>query len=928
MILLNHNYTDIRSLNLFLQQNDLHEASGLIQLFCNTQNEEKLRPVLSVLAKLKGFKLIGSSTSGAISGGEIRDDELVISFSSFERSRVEVRYFPNPSLEQGHNLGAELNASDARLVIAFGNALNENPEPFIEGLGDTAPDLAVTGGTAADGGHFQKTLVICDEAVHSTGMVVAILRGNSLRVTVRHSLDWIPIGTQMQVTRSVGNKVYELDGRPVLDAYRYYLGDDAVIAVPNRILEFPLVTRENGVDIARAPVCSNEDGSLIFAGEFKPGQTVRFGVAAVEQLLQGARSMTRELACDVPLEAIYIYSCGDRRALMQDERVTEFEILSAAGPDIGFFTEGEYFHVPGFNRVQNVTTCLVALSENDEVGQYAKPAGAFNQPDSGTSTLRSLTHLANTTAHELQQSLKLLEQYKDALDQTSIVSKTDSSGKITYVNRLFEEISGYSAAEVVGKTHRILRHPDMPDSLYQDLWETISAKKVWTGIIKNRKKNGDGYYVKSTLVPILDEAGEIEEYISIRNDITQVIVNESLIAQQRTDKLTGLPSRAKLLEDIENDAPGILALTDLRNFKSINDYYGIDNGDRLIIEIAHLFLQILTEKNIRTYRLYGASFAFLPPSDMPPEIFEAQLLEARQAIQSNSFNANGEDIDIELCFGMASGGSHLLALAETAIQKAKQEKVGERILTFSDQEQGHLNRLFWINEVKDALQDERITAYFQPIVSSTDSSDIHYEALLRMLDTEGTPVSPYYFLDTIKQTRHYSAITRRMLDIVLSTANRFNHRISLNLSAEDIENSATRRYILERLAQHQGPPITMEITESESLSDFADVRDFIQQVREYDTRIAIDDFGSGYSNFSYLVELQPDYIKIDGSIISGILEDKKSMLVTESIIDLAHKTGAKIVAEFVSSDELADCLRELGVDYLQGFALGKPAPMA
>ncbi|SEG82218.1 bifunctional diguanylate cyclase/phosphodiesterase [Marinobacterium lutimaris] len=926
MILLNHTYSDIRSLTLFIERHRLYEAGGLIQLFCGTLNRERLTPVLSLLAKLDGFKVIGSSTAGGISNGSIEDDVLLISFSSFERTRVDVRYLPYITQEQGRLLGEELHGSDAKLLIAYGNALNDNPEPFLEGIGEAAPELLITGGNAADNQRYQETFVVCDNRIHDRGMVIALLRGNSLQVTPRQLLNWTPIGMEMEVNHSVGNKIYALDGRPVLETYRHYLGDEVAAALPGSVTVFPLISRESGVDIARTPVRLDDDGGLVFAGEFRFSQTVRFAVAIADQILRSAHNTARELSCDAPLEALYIYTCHSRRQLSEESSRAEMEILSHAAPSIGFVTQGEYFHAPGMNRLQNSTTTLVAISESDETVLPSSPLR--EPPPREISTLRSLTHLANTTADELRQSMKQLEQYKSALDKTAIVSKTDSSGKITYINNLFEQISGYSREDVLGKTHAVLRHPDMPDSLFEDLWRTIRAKQVWTGVIKNRKKCGGSYYVQSTLVPILDEHGEINEYISIRNDITQVMENKALVAQQRTDKLTGLPSRTKLLEDIENDHSELLALTDLRNFKSINDYYGIDHGDRLIAEIAEQFTQILGRNEIRCYRLYGASFAFLPPSGMRQEAFEAQLLAARTDIQSHRFNANGEEIDIELSFGMARGNNHLLALAETAIQKAKQEKAREQIITISDHEQEHLNRLFWINEVKDALAEDRITAYFQPIVSSVDASDIRYEALLRMIDTNGTPVSPFHFLDTIKQTRHYAAITRRMLDIVLSTARRHQLRISVNLSAEDIENQATRSYILERLAKYEGPPIALEITESESLSDFAEVRDFIRQVRRYDTRIAIDDFGSGYSNFSYLVELQPDFIKIDGSIISGILEDEKSMVVTQSIIDLAHKTGAKVVAEFVSSDELAESLRWLGVDYLQGFALGKPAPLS
>src|SRR5690606_19223891 len=141
----------------------------------------------------------------------------------------------------------------------------------------------------------------------------------------------------------------------------------------------------------------------------------------------------------------------------------------------------------------NITTTLVTLSEHDSVA--ARPGRNLSASIPRVSTLRSLTHLANAAARDLTNSVQVLEQYKHALDQTAIVTKTDREGRITYVNALFEIISGYARSEVIGKTHQILRHPDMPASVFRDLWDTILNRQVWQGTIKNRKRNGDAYYV-------------------------------------------------------------------------------------------------------------------------------------------------------------------------------------------------------------------------------------------------------------------------------------------------------------------------------------------------------------------------------------------------------------------------------------------------
>ena len=873
-----------------------------------------------------GFAIIGASTSGEIADSEIHDETILLSFSLFDSTDVEVIHVADSSHESGVELARSLAHSDVRLAIAFGNTLNANPEHFISGLSHGAPNLFIAGGNAGDNACFEHSFVIANGEVYTQGMVLALLRGPSLQVSNRAILNWAPIGNEMRITRCQDNVVYELNGKPALEVYGYYLGEEVLATAPQSLMEFPLIAMVDGIPVARSPVGLADDGGILYAGGFRPEEPVRFGVADIGTILSSACDSAQEMGQSLPIEAVYIYSCTGRRSFLKENMTDEVAALATLGPCAGFFTYGEYLHTSNSNRLLNITSTLVTLSESTRIEPRTGDLKSINATQA--STLRSLTHLSNLATRELNQSMKQLEQYKNALDQTAIVSKTDKAGRITYVNSLFEQISGYSAEEVLGKTHRVLRHPDMPSEVFDDMWRTISAKKTWTGTIKNLKKNGDYYYVHSTIVPILDAKGQITEYIGIRDDITNILVNEERIAQQLTDKLTGLPSRTRLLEDTEREQSSVLALADVSSFKSINDYYGIATGDRLIAGIAQVLSAQLADTGIRVYRLYGAGFAFLPAKGMSVPVFERQLLRASQELHANPVEVAGEPIDVELYFGMSEGEDHLLALAEAALQKAKEEKVTESILTYSERDQNHLNNLFWIQEVKDAISDGRMISHYQPIVdASGQDNGCKYESLLRMVDRDGEIISPFHFLDIIKHTKYYPRITRDVVARAIAKAKETGCSISVNLSAEDIANRETREFIIGQLREGGGNNLIFEITEGESLKDYQEVKAFIRSIRAYKAEVAIDDFGSGYSNFSYLVEIQPEYIKIDGSIISGILTDNSRMLVTESIIDLGHKIGARVIAEFVSSDEIADCLRTAGVDFFQGFAVGRPGPL-
>ncbi|WP_372985974.1 EAL domain-containing protein [Marinobacter sp.] len=920
----NHLYQDQESLLTFVSDHDLAYQAGLVQVFAGDQDEAGVRTLLSRLNDLlPDFRMIGASTCGEIVDGSQSEGRILLSFSCFEATTVETGYTPDVSYESGQAWARRYRDSDARLVIIFGNGLRDNPEDFIKGFNAAAPGLCVAGGNAGDNNRFEHTFVIEADRLYDEGVVLAVLKSEALEVHSDCVLEWTPIGIPLEVTRAKGNVLYELNDQPVVEVYQYYLGEDVALDIPRTLMEFPLLRTQGDFLVARSPVGITDDGGLIFAGKLECGECVRFGVADVETITDGVRNTVNRISEQFPIEGVYTYSCTARRSFLASIISAEIATIGSLGPNAGFFTYGEYFHSGADCSLLNITTTLVTLSEKGEVSRRAGRELSVSIPR--VSTLRSLTHLANATARDLTNSVQFLEQYKHALDQTAIVTRTDPAGRITYVNELFEIISGFPKDEVIGKTHQILRHPDMPASVFRDLWNTILNRQVWQGTLKNRKKNGDSYYVDTTIVPIVDHEGEIEEFISIRNDITEIILNQSKLAQQRTDKLTGLPSRARLIEDLERLQPLQLALVDVRSFKSFNDYYGIAMGDRILVELAAELEERCATYGIAVYRLHGAHFALLPDSSMSYESFCSHISELATRLQGKPLAVNNEYFDMDFFFGIGRGEDRLLTFAESALQKAKQDNITHKVVDLSEEDFDHTENIYWLNEIKEALQENRLTSFYQPIVSGSGGAvKDRYESLLRMIGRNGEVIPPLHFLDLAKQSRYYPQITKKVISDAISLASSRNLSISVNLSAKDMENPDISAFILQQLSLHGGHNLIFEITETESIQDYSKVKQFVEGVRARNSKIAIDDFGSGYSNYSYLIEIQPDFIKIDGSIISRILEDEKSRLITESIVEFAHKIDAKVVAEFVSSEDIADLLQEMKVDYFQGFHFGKP----
>lgn len=187
----------------------------------------------------------------------------------------------------------------------------------------------------------------------------------------------------------------------------------------------------------------------------------------------------------------------------------------------------------------------------------------------------------NTMSDKLNKNISFLNGYKLAIDKSSIVSKTDARGVITYANDMFCRVSGYSRGELIGSPHNLVRHPDVPKEFFKNMWNTIKGKKVWKGVIKNRRKNGSSYIVNATIIPILDNRREIIEYVAVRHDITE-------IERHRRDLLTGLPNRNWLMDDLPKATKPILLYINIDDFSEFNNFYGKRISDRALISLSKI----------------------------------------------------------------------------------------------------------------------------------------------------------------------------------------------------------------------------------------------------------------------------------------------------------------------------------------------------
>lgn len=526
---------------------------------------------------------------------------------------------------------------------------------------------------------------------------------------------------------------------------------------------------------------------------------------------------------------------------------------------------------------------------------------------------------------KLKKENHILKQYNEATKDSNIISTADLKGNITYVNDKFCEVSLYTYEEVLGKPHSIVRGEE-DGKIFQQLWETIKNKKVWYGVLKNRKKNGEFYWVNINIRPILDEKNEIIEYIAIRHEITDLILKtEELKRNLRLDFLTNIGNRYKLIEDVSKSVNPCISILDIVSFSDVNDFFGYKTGDNVLKIVARKIEELLIDKeNYKVYRDHSDTFCIVAENE-DRDKFIKNIDEISKTIAKVPIVIKSRELYVQLSYVFSFESKE--NLLETANIIKRYSQANKNIIVYDkalELEKDYEKNIFWTLKIKKALDEDKIVPYFQPIYNLKTNKIEKYEALVRLIDGNNV-ISPYYFLDISKKSKQYLQLTKTMIQKTFDYFRDKDFEFSINLTFEDIKSEYISSFIIQLLKEYEiGHRVVFEIVESEEIDNFRKINEFFVTIREYGCKIAIDDFGSGYSNFEYLAKLNVDYIKIDGSLIKDILINKSSQNIVSMLVNFAKGQKVKTIAEFVSNKDILNKVRELGIDYVQGYYIKEP----
>jgi len=416
------------------------------------------------------------------------------------------------------------------------------------------------------------------------------------------------------------------------------------------------------------------------------------------------------------------------------------------------------------------------------------------------------------------------------------------------------------------------------------------------------------------------------------------------------DPLTGLLNRRSFERELTDHvarsgrygSEGALLMLDIDHFKYVNDSLGHNAGDAIIVRVAQALVSALRESDV-VARLGGDEFAvLLPKADAADvRVVVDNLLDTVRGQSDSTSKLGARGLSASVGVAMVTDtegltGEDLLVNADLAMYDAK-EAGRDRMAVYSAEEHNEARmkgRVTWVQRIRSALEEDRFTLLAQPIVDLSTGRDAQYELLLRMRDESGDLIPPGAFLYIAERLDLVQDIDRwvvgRAIDM-LDQRERAGNPLTLevNLSGRSIGNADLLEFIAGRLADTgiDASRLIFEVTETAAVSNIAAAREFAERLSEMGCRFALDDFGAGFGSFYYLKHLPFDILKIDGEFVRNCLTSPTDRLVIGAVVEIAKGLGKETIGEFVGDDETARLLTRLGVDYGQGFHLGKPAPV-
>jgi len=559
-------------------------------------------------------------------------------------------------------------------------------------------------------------------------------------------------------------------------------------------------------------------------------------------------------------------------------------------------------------------------------------------------------HKQRAAIKQLKHNAKDLNLAANVFSQSHEgINITDADGLIVDINPAFSEITGYSRDEVIGKNPSILNSGRQNKAFYTDMWASLLEHDFWQGEVWNRRKNGEFFAQLLRISTIKNEHHEITNYVGIFSDITDTKrQHEQINLMAHYDVLTQLPNRVLFTDRFHQaiahskrtEAQLAVCFLDVDNFKPINDQFGHEVGDQLLIEVAQRIQANIREEDTVS-RQSGDEFALLL-NDIASFAQCEQTLDRIHHALTQPFVINDVTHNISASTGITlypsddSDVDTLLRHADHAMYIAKQAGRNRYHLFNPKQDQAIVHKHQRLHVIQQAFDDEQFELFYQPKVNMVTGQVFGAEALIRWNHPEQGLIPPMEFLPVIAGTDLEILIGDWVIDQALNQLQQWQQQdiqleISVNVASYHLQSSGFTQQLEKHLANHpsvDSRSLQLEVLESSALGDLKAIRKTIRHcLHVLGVRVALDDFGTGYSSLTHLRNLPVNDIKIDQSFVRDMLDDANDYVIVDGVIALAGSFGRSVIAEGVETIEQGLMLILMGCHNAQGYAISKPLPV-
>jgi diguanylate cyclase (GGDEF)-like protein/PAS domain S-box-containing protein len=515
------------------------------------------------------------------------------------------------------------------------------------------------------------------------------------------------------------------------------------------------------------------------------------------------------------------------------------------------------------------------------------------------------------------------------------IFRNDLEGRVTYANPAALEMLGYSVEEMLGRRSHQLFHHTRANGADYPVSECAARKSLTEGATRRItdeffwRKDGSSLAVDYTSTPIR-AGGRIVGVVTVFDDVThQRQMEEQLRHQADHDSLTGLFNRRRFEQEVSGQLnyaqrysrPGALLLMDLDTFKFVNDSYGHPIGDGVLSDVGASLSATVRDTDV-VARIGGDEFAVLlrEAGDLEAIAVAKKLIAA---VRARSKPTIGASVGIAPFDGTSEKTpDELLVAADIALYEAKEMGGGSTVLYTGQSSQA----LTWVERIRDALDEDRLVVYSQPIVEVETGEVAREELLVRMVDPHGDTIPPASFLPAAERFGLIHEIDLMVLDKAIELV-KGGTPVAVNVSVRTLTDPRYLVALEKTLAEGSDPGcFDFEITETAAVANMSDAQEFARRIRELGCTLSLDDFGTGFSSFTYLKHIPAQYLKIDIEFIRELERNPADQQLVQAIVSIARGLGQKTVAEGVEDEETLATVRRLGVDYAQGFYLGRPEP--